>query len=51
MIIGIDLGTTGCRSMVFDERLTILGESYIEYPLIHISEREIEQELLEEKSD
>ena len=43
-LIGIDLGTTGCRSVVFDEGLNILGEEYIEYPLINISETEIEQD-------
>ncbi len=32
--IGIDLGTTGCKSMVFDGVERILGGSYIEYELI-----------------
>ena len=43
-LIGIDLGTTGCRSVVSDELLNILGESYHEYELIHLSENEIEQD-------
>jgi xylulokinase len=43
-LIGVDLGTTGCRSVVFDEGLNILGEKYIEYPLIKLSHAEIEQD-------
>ena len=35
-LIGIDLGTTGCKSMVFDEAGTILGEHYIEYDVIFL---------------
>lgn len=42
-LLGIDLGTTGCKSMVFDEIGTILGSSYIEYDLI-ISDEGIEQD-------
>ncbi len=33
-LLGIDLGTTGCKSMVFDEKGAILGSNYIEYDLI-----------------
>jgi xylulokinase len=44
VLIGIDLGTTGCRSMVFDGGLNILGEAYIEYPLIKITDEIIEQD-------
>lgn len=43
-LIGIDLGTTGCKSAVLDEELNILGEAYIEYPLINLSACEIEQD-------
>lgn len=43
-LIGIDLGTTGCKSAVLDERLNILGEEYLEYSLINISDIEIEQD-------
>lgn len=32
--LAIDLGTTGCRSMVFDDALRLLGADYIEYGLI-----------------
>ncbi len=42
-LLGIDLGTTGCKSMVFDEKGTILGSNYIEYDLI-ICEDGIEQD-------
>ncbi len=42
--IGIDLGTTGCKSIVFDEFGTICGQEYIEYALILLSETEIEQD-------
>lgn len=42
-LLGIDLGTTGCKSMVFDEKGTIISSSYIEYELI-ITEDGIEQD-------
>ena len=32
--LAIDLGTTGCRSMVFDETLSLCGSQYEEYGLI-----------------
>lgn len=32
--IGIDLGTTGCKSILFDENGTVLSEFYEEYALI-----------------
>lgn len=32
-IISIDLGTTGCKSVVFDEKGRIYSEAYIEYAL------------------
>ena len=37
-LAGIDLGTTGCKSMVFDSRGNIAGECYIEYDLIFTSD-------------
>lgn len=43
-VIGVDLGTTGCKSIVFDSNGDILGESYIEYPLIVLSDKVIEQD-------
>ena len=33
-LMAIDLGTTGCRSMVFDSTLHLLGADYIEYGLM-----------------
>ena len=44
VLIGIDLGTTGLRSIVFSEDLNILGEAYTEYPLIFLSSDMIEQD-------
>lgn len=43
-ILGIDLGTTGCKSMVFKQDGTILGSDYIEYDLIITEEGFIEQD-------
>lgn len=37
-LLGIDLGTTGCKSMVFDLEGNIHGKSYIEYDLIFTPE-------------
>lgn len=37
-LLGVDLGTTGCKSMVFDLEGNILGSHYIEYELIFTSE-------------
>lgn len=34
-LLGIDIGTTGCKSIVFRIDGTILGQSYREYPLLH----------------
>lgn len=34
ILAGFDLGTTGCRCVLFNDTLDILGESYHEYPLI-----------------
>lgn len=33
-LLGIDLGTTGCKSMIFDTDGQILGDHYIEYELL-----------------
>ncbi len=43
-LIGIDLGTTGCKSMIFDEQGNILSQSYIEYGIINGAETFIEQD-------
>lgn len=44
LLIGIDLGTTGIRSIVYDERLRELGCDYREYSLITFSATCIEQD-------
>ena len=44
LLVGIDLGTMGIRSMVYDSQLNELGKSYKTYPLINISSKEIEQD-------
>jgi len=43
-LIGLDIGTTGCKGIVVDNKLNILSEAYMEYPLINISEKEVEQD-------
>lgn len=43
-LLGIDLGTTGCKSMVFDEKGNICGSDYIEYDLIISEEGYIDQD-------
>jgi len=32
--IGIDVGTTGCKALVFDQDVNVLASAYREYPLI-----------------
>jgi xylulokinase len=32
-IMGIDMGTSGCKAVVFDENWNVVSESYREYPL------------------
>src|ERR671930_48011 len=34
-LLGIDIGTTGCKAIVFRVDGTALGQSYREYPLLH----------------
>lgn len=43
-LLGVDLGTTGCKSMVFSLTGDILGSDYIEYDLIIGKEGHIEQD-------
>lgn len=43
-LIGIDLGTTGCKASVYDASGDCLGEGYLEYGLITLSPTEIEQD-------
>lgn len=44
LLIGVDLGTTGCKAAVYDGRGATLGESYLEYGLIALSDTMIEQD-------
>ena len=44
LLIGLDLGTTGCKAAVYDETGRLLGGSYLEYGLITLSATEIEQD-------
>lgn len=42
--IGVDLGTTGVRSTVYDEDLAALGSAYLEYPMSHPAPGWVEQD-------
>jgi xylulokinase len=44
VLIGLDVGTTVCKSVLFDEALHIIGSAEQEIPLITISGSEIEQD-------
>lgn len=44
ILLGIDLGTTGCKSMAFTEKGDILGDHYIEYDLNVTKEGFIDQD-------
>lgn len=41
--LAVDLGTTGCRSLIFDEQLNMLGSAYKEYGLITPAPQWVEQ--------
>jgi xylulokinase len=43
-ILAIDFGTSGCRSAIYNENLEMLSVAVAEYPLIVLSEKEIEQD-------
>jgi len=43
LLLGIDLGTTGCKAALYDEQGTCRGEGYLEYELITLSGSMIEQ--------
>lgn len=43
-VLAIDFGTSGCRSAIYDEKLQMLHVAIAEYPLIVLSEKEIEQD-------
>lgn len=42
--LSVDLGTTGCRSILFNERLELLASAYEEYGLITPREKYVEQD-------
>ena len=44
ILVGIDLGTTGCKAVAYDEGGAVLGESHLEYGLITLSSTMIEQD-------
>lgn len=44
LLIGIDLGTTGCKAAIYDEWGALRGEGYLEYGLITLSPTMIEQD-------
>ena len=37
-LLGIDIGTTGCKIIAFNKSAEILSSEYAEYPLIHPNE-------------
>ena len=41
--LAVDLGTTGCRSILFDKDLSLIADSYREYPLVTPKENWAEQ--------
>lgn len=43
LLIGVDLGTTGVRSIAYDAELNEIGSQYYEYPLINLGQDRIEQ--------
>ncbi len=44
LYLAVDLGTTGCRSILFNEKLAPIGSSYEEYGLITPKENYVEQD-------
>jgi xylulokinase len=44
LLLGLDLGTTGCKAAVYDHLGSLRGESYLEYGLITLSPVVIEQD-------
>jgi len=43
LLVGIDLGTTGTRCMIFDTDGRCVSSAYAEYPLIHLQSGWVEQ--------
>ena len=48
-VMGIDLGTTGCKATVFDEQGTIMEQAYREYP-VHAYTGAIDPEMIWEET-
>ena len=44
IFLAVDLGTTGCRSILFNDALELLGSHYEEYGLITTKENYVEQD-------
>ena len=44
VVLAIDFGTSGCRSALYDEQLSMLDCATEEYPIICVSDKEIEQD-------
>lgn len=44
LVLGVDLGTTGVRCVVFDEQLQPLSSAYREMPPTHLSQGRVEQD-------
>jgi xylulokinase len=44
LILGIDIGTSGCKAIVFDERWDLIAHSYREYNLIDVGENSFDLE-------
>ena len=42
--LGMDIGTTGCKSVVFDEAGTVLSRAYREYPVLSDAPLQAEQD-------
>ena len=43
-VIGLDIGTTGCKAIVFDNDGRILGQAAREYPILTLHPRWAEQD-------
>ena len=37
-MLGLDVGTSGCKAIVFDSRWNIIARSFRRYDLIHVGE-------------
>lgn len=44
ILAGCDVGTTGFRTILFNQELNVLGESYVEYPLLTCEDGVVEQD-------